>query len=128
MSAAHPRSAAAPIRQEWHLRWLAILVATALFAATAGYVGGGSRSGALVMTGTAYSGEAQAGVRDANGREYGIPLDMIFWVDSKGSLHDRGRPECLPPAGQTKPVKFAAVEVSIEGVTWRPVVWVSCRS
>ena len=119
---------ALPTKQEWNLRWLAILVATALLAGVAGYVAGGSQSGVLVMTGSAHSGEGQVGVQDADGREYGIPLDMISWVDSNGSLHDRGRPECLPPTGQSKPVKFAAVEVSVEGVTWRPVVWVSCRS
>lgn len=112
----------------WNVPWIGILVATAVLAGTVGYAAGGGRSGALVMTGSAHSGEAQVGVRDADGREYGIPLDMIFWMDAKGSLHDRGRPDCLPPPGQTKPLKFAAVDVSVEGVSWRPVVWVDCRS
>lgn len=109
-------------------RWLASLVATALLAGGAGYVAGGSRSGVSILTGDAQSGIDQTSAQTPNGFSYDIPVDRIHWVDSEGSLHENGRPECLPSAGQAKAVKFAAVEVSIEGVTWRPVVWVSCRS
>jgi hypothetical protein len=63
----------------------------------------------------------------ADGLSYGVPLDGVRWVDSAGSWHESGRPECLPPEGTTRAVTFGAVEVTVEGSTWRPVVWVDCR-
>jgi len=57
---------------------------------------------------------------------YAVPLEGVNWVDAMGMTHDSGRPECLVP-GASREVKFAAVEVTIEGRTWRPVVWVSCQ-
>ena len=55
-----------------------------------------------------------------------VPLEGVNWVDAMGSTHESGRPECLAP-GTSREVKFAAVAVTIEGRTWRPVVWVSCQ-
>jgi hypothetical protein len=57
---------------------------------------------------------------------YGLPTEGVSWVDRQGSLHDRGRPECLAPGTSTQ-IRFAAVNVEVDGVTWRPVVWLSCQ-
>lgn len=108
--------------------WLAILVATAVLAGIVGYVAGGSRSGVSILTGDAQSGLAQTSVQTPDGFYYAIPLDVIFWVDAKGTFHSSGRPECLPELGQKKAVTFGAVEWTLEGTTRRSVVWVSCRS
>lgn len=128
MSAPHGPIRATPPRQEWNLRWLGILVATALIAATAGYAAGGGPSRVSALTGNAMAGLGQISVQDADGTYYAIPLDFIGWVDSKGVIHDRGRAECLPPDTQSGPVKFVAVQWTLEGVTRRNVVWVNCRS
>lgn len=118
--------AAAPARQEWNLRWLAILVVTAVLAGAAGFVAG-SRSEAFVITGDAQSGVGQVSAQAPDGRWYGIPITGIWWTDSNWSLHDNERAECLPPAGMRGPVKFAAVEWTADGMTQRSVVWVDCR-
>jgi hypothetical protein len=64
---------------------------------------------------------------EADGWTYGVPLDGVRWIDSTNSWHGGGRPDCLPATGTTTPVTFGAVEVTVEGTTWRPVVWVDCR-
>jgi hypothetical protein len=64
---------------------------------------------------------------EADGWTYSVPLDGVAWIDSTNSWRDGDRPECLPPTGTTRPVTFGAVEVTVEGSTWRPVVWVDCR-
>jgi hypothetical protein len=128
MNAAHDPIGAIPARQEWNLRWLAILVATALLAGGAGYVAGGSRSGIAILTGDAQSGIAQTSVQTPDGVYYAIPWDVIFWVDAKGAMHSSGRPDCLPQPGVKSAVEFGAVQWAHEGVTQRSVVWVNCRS
>jgi hypothetical protein len=52
----------------------------------------------------------------------------VWWEDAGGSQHDNGRPDCLPPSGQTMPVRFAEVTVKIGGGGWRQVVFVSCKT
>jgi hypothetical protein len=64
---------------------------------------------------------------EADGWTYGVPLDGVRWLDATNTWHEDGRPDCLPATGTTLPVTFAAVEVSVDGTTWRPVVWVDCR-
>ncbi len=113
---------------EWNLRWLGILVATALLAGAAGYIAAGGPSRVFVLSGNAQSGVGQVSAQAPDGRVYGIPVDGIFWTDSTGSVHGGGRAECLPPAGKSGAVKFAAVEWTAEGMTQRSVVWVSCRN
>lgn len=58
---------------------------------------------------------------------YSVPRD-VSWVDTRGAWHDNGRPECLPADRPIKHLRFATVTVKIEGTTWRPVVWVDCRT
>ena len=116
-------------KNELNIRWLFILVATAILAATAGYAAaGGSRSGVSVLTGNAHSGIGQVSAEAPDGVVYAIPVDSVWWTDSKGSLHDNGRPECLPPVGKSGLVKFAAVQWTAEGMTQRSVVWVLCSN
>ncbi len=81
---------------------------------------------AEILTGIAHSAEGAISI-EAGGWTYGVPLDGVQWTDANGAWHESGRPECLPPAEETIPVTFAAMEVTVEGVTWRPVVWVSCE-
>ena len=82
---------------------------------------------AEVLTGQAHSADGAISIETGEWT-YAVPLDGVQWVDAEGVWHDNGRPECLPPAAQPLPVTFAAVEVTIEGTTWRPVVWVDCQS
>jgi len=78
-----------------------------------------------IHTGIAHSAEGAISI-EADGSTHSVPVDGVTWVDSAG-WHESGRPTCLPPTGTTGPVRFASIEASIEGVTWRPVVWVDCR-
>lgn len=48
------------------------------------------------------------------------------WTDSEGSWHQDGRPDCLPQ-GASRQVTFAATEVTVNGASWRPIVWLDCR-
>jgi len=130
MSAAHGPIGAAPARQEWNTRWIAILVATALIGGAAGYIAGGgvSASPAYVLTGDAYAGIGQISATATDGITYGIPVDNVTWLDSKGSMHGNGRAECLPPELKTGKVKFAAVKWAAAGVAGYSVVLVDCRS
>jgi hypothetical protein len=58
---------------------------------------------------------------------YGMSPVSSSWTDSQGAWHEDGRPACLAPGDFTSTVRFAAVQVSVESVTWRPIVWVDCR-
>lgn len=60
---------------------------------------------------------------EAGGWTYAVPT-QVRWVDAAGTWHD-GRPACLE-AGMVSQIRFATVEVTIDGATWRPVVWVAC--
>ena len=130
MSAAHGPIGAAPTRQQWNTRWIAILLTTAILAGAGGYVaaGGTSRSTASILTGDAYAGIGQISALATDGITYGIPIDHVAWLDSSGSRHENGRAECLPPDMKTGKVKFAAVRWAAAGVGGYSVVLVDCRS
>lgn len=64
---------------------------------------------------------------EADGWTFSIPLEGVMWIDATGTHHGSGRPDCLPPGGTNKPVTFASVDVTVQGESWRPVVWVSCQ-
>jgi hypothetical protein len=57
---------------------------------------------------------------------YGLPTEGVRWTDHEGQLHDGGRPACLRP-GTSNEMRFAAVEVRVEGSTSRAVVWIGCE-
>ncbi len=83
-------------------------------------------SNVSIHTGIASAAEGAISI-EADGWTYAVPLDGVTWIDAAGSTHDGGRPDCLAADVPAHPVRFAAVEVSVEGRTWRPVVWVDCR-
>jgi hypothetical protein len=104
------------------------VLAIALIAALGGYLIGTNRSGVSIYTGKAHSTQAQISITGQDGWVYGVPLD-VHWTDAGGGWHEGDRPQCLPPTGDVAaPVTFGATQVSVNGMTWRPVVWVSCRS
>lgn len=80
----------------------------------------------VIRRGEVHSTEAQISI-EAEDWTYAVPLDGVQWVDQDNVWHESGRPECLAPTNQPTTVTFAAVEVTIEGSTWRPVVWIDCR-
>ena len=101
----------------------------AVLAAVGGYLVGTNRSDVSIHTGKAYSQQAQISITGNDGWVYSVSVDDVNWTDSTGSWHQGGRPDCLPPSGElAAPITFAATEVTVSGVTWRPVVWVSCHS
>ena len=88
---------------------------------------GSANSNVTVRSGTAYVTDYQASIiGDGDGWVYDLPSN-VSWTDSSGTWHEGGQPSCLPDAGKTGPVKFAATEVTVNGFTWRPVVWISCQ-
>lgn len=56
-----------------------------------------------------------------------IPLD-VTWIDSQGSYHADGRPECLPPVGLGEiDVTFATVKIKDPSGARRDLtIWVDC--
>jgi hypothetical protein len=109
------------------VRWAIVILAVALVAAVGGYLVGTNRSGVSIYTGKAHSTQAQISITGADGWVYSVPLD-VNWTDAGGGWHEGDRPDCLPPVGDVvAPVTFAATQVTVSGMTSRPVVWVSCR-
>jgi hypothetical protein len=93
-----------------------------------GYLAGTNRSGVSIHAGTAHSVQAQISITGEDGWVYSVPLD-VRWTDASGVWHEGDRPICLPPIGDVPaPVTFAATQVTVNGITWRPVVWVSCHN
>ena len=106
---------------------IGILAFVALVAALGGYLVGTNRSGVSIYTGKAHSTQFQISLIGEDGWVYGVPLD-VYWTDTSGTWHEGDRPNCLPPDGDlTAPITFAATQVTVNGMTWRPVLWVSCR-
>jgi hypothetical protein len=107
---------------------IGVLAVVALVAGLGGYLIGTNRSGVSIHTGKAHSVQAQISITGDDGWVYGVPLD-VNWSDASGGWHEGDRPVCLPPVGDVPaPVTFAATQVTVSGMTWRPVVWVSCRN
>ena len=75
-------------------------------------------------TGIPWSADDQISV-EADGWTYSIPLD-VTWIDAQGTWHQGERPACLPPDGASGPVRFASIDVTVEGNSWRQVVFVAC--
>jgi hypothetical protein len=107
---------------------IGVLVVVALVGVLGGYVVGTNRSAVSIHTGKAYSAQGQISIKGEDGWFYGVPLD-VHWTDVSGVWHEGDRPVCLPPVGDVPaPVTFAATQVTVNGMTWRPVVWVSCHN
>jgi hypothetical protein len=78
----------------------------------------------VVLTGRA-DGASDGLTIETAGWSYGGGFGFR-WVDETGSIHDGGRPDCVPEGG-SRMVRFAATEVTVDGSTWRPIVWLDCR-
>jgi hypothetical protein len=78
-------------------------------------------------TGMGYLGDRQFSV-EYDGWFYGAQDAVPSWIDADGSWHESGWPDCLDVVGTTLEVRFAAQEVTLDGVTSRPVVAIDCRS
>jgi hypothetical protein len=104
--------------------WLAGLAALSL---VAGFLIGTWRSGTNIATGRADSAGNGGGSIITHGWTYGFSSD-VPWTDASNSWHEGGTPDCLPPLSSVDGVRFAWTEVSVEGVSWRHVVWIDCRS
>jgi len=81
----------------------------------------GTKSPVSIHTGTASSAAGAISI-EADGWTYSVPLDGVEWVDSLNAWHDSDRPACLPPTGATRPIRFGAVDVTAEQLSWRAVV------
>jgi hypothetical protein len=101
-----------------------VLVGVAL---VAGYLIGTLRSGSSMHTGRADVAGDGGGSITTDEWTYGFAADLD-WLSRDGSRHEGDQPECLPPGASVDNLRFAAVEVTVEGATWRPVVWVDCTS
>lgn len=108
-------------RGTWTTRILVILAVVIAYAA------GSLRPAISFHTAVPMSAEGAVSI-EADGWTYGLAApDGVAWTDTSGAVHEGGRPDCLPPEGTTEPVRFATTEVTIDGTTWRPIVWVDCR-
>jgi hypothetical protein len=86
----------------------------------------GSRNAVTIRTGRADSAEGAISIT-TDDWTYGVPVGGVAWTDQSNIWHEDGRPTCLAPDVGSHPVRFASVEATIDGSTWRPVVWVDCR-
>jgi hypothetical protein len=103
------------------------LVAVIGITLAVGFLIGTWRSGVHIETGEAHSKGDGGGTIFTDGWAYGFS-DDIAWIDTNNSYHEGGLPDCLPPLSILDGVRFAWIEVSIEGSGLRPVVWIDCRS
>jgi hypothetical protein len=103
-----------------------ILASVCLLAGLIGFLVGVNRSNVAIRSCKAYAAPTQATAICGDGWAYAIPVD-IRWTDAKGAWHDGGRPDCLPLGPQeVNRITFASVDARVNGVGWRPVIWVSC--
>lgn len=75
-------------------------------------------------------GEGHVGKRmmsiEHDGWTYGTEGAVPMWIDTRGSWHDGGWPDCLEPG--TTAVRFAAAPTTyVEGMGQRPIIAVDCR-
>jgi hypothetical protein len=88
---------------------------------------GGMRNGPSFHVGRADVTAAGGGSITTDDWTYGLPSD-VAWTGRDGRWRDHGQPDCLPPGAIVNDLRFAAVEVNVEGTTWRQVLFVDCRS
>ena len=104
-----------------------VLVAVAAVALVIGFLAGTWRSSAAMHLGRAdVAGDGGGSIETADWT-YGF-ASQVDWLSTDGSEHHGDQPECLQPLTSVANLRFAAVEVSVAGRTWRPVVWVDCTS
>lgn len=92
-----------------------------------GYVVGRHHPAVTVRHGHALSAQGGISVGEHGMGTFSIPLD-VTWIDSTGSYHSDGRPECLPPVGLGEiAVTFATVKIKDPSGSRRDqTIWVDC--
>jgi len=76
--------------------------------------------------GVGYIGDHEASIT-VGGWVYGIEGSVPEWIDESGARHSGSWPACVGPVGTTKSIRFASVNVTAAGSSWRQVVLVDCR-
>jgi hypothetical protein len=103
-----------------------LVVAVGAFWAARGLFGPGSAPESWV-DGVAQVGSDEFSI-EYDGWTYGSDLHVMSWIDSSGSWHDQGIPPCLrTEPGASVPVRFQVREVTVDHLTWRPIVSIACR-
>ena len=102
------------------------LALVAIVAFIAGFGVARVLGGTIVETGRADVQQGGGGSIATDDWTYGFAPD-VSWTDANDTWNEGSPPACLVP-GESVNVTFAATEVTVEGATWRPVVWVDCRS
>ncbi len=103
-----------------------LVVAVGVFWVSRVLIGPGSAPKSWV-DGVAQVGSDQFSI-EYDGWTYGSDLHVMSWIDSSGSWHDQGIPPCLrTEPGASVPVRFQVREVTVDHLTWRPIVSIACR-
>ncbi len=107
------------------LRWAGLALVAAVLVVIGNGAGDATASPER-RSGSAYVGTDQASIT-VDDWTYGI-AQGVAWIDRSGSRED-GWPDCLDvPAGTlVENVRFATVDVDVDGAGWREVVLVDCR-
>ncbi len=111
--------------------WVLVVVLVAVGVAGAGFLGGATWTHHRTELGGWHTGVAHAGTKrvsiEYDGWTYGASESVDSWVDRNGSWHEAGWPDCLrvPPGSQIK-VRFQSRAVTVDDITWRPIVAVDC--
>jgi hypothetical protein len=112
-------------------RWARPLVLLVALAAIVGFLGGTAWTRHRTDLGGWHTAVAQTGLRqisiEYDGWTYGVSDSVDQWIDSGGTWHDSGWPECLRVVGSRVTVAFQARVVTIDGHTERPIVAIDCR-
>jgi hypothetical protein len=103
------------------------LLAIVGVALLAGFLIGTWRASARVDSGRADTTIHGDGSISTDEWTYGFAAD-VNWIDANNTWHEDGPIDCLPPGSSVEGLRFAWVEATVEGTTWRPVVWIDCRS
>jgi hypothetical protein len=103
------------------------LMALVLVALVIGFLLGTWRANARIDTGRADSTANGDGSISTDDWTYGFSAD-VTWIDANNTWHEDGPIDCLPPLSSVEGLRFAWTEATVEGVIWRPVVWIDCRS
>jgi len=108
-------------------RQVAIPAVCVLVGLLAGYQLGHHHSAAVTWhTRLAGIGDHEVSI-STPGWTYGAQDSVPGWIDSRGTTHDGGWPDCLNASGTQKQVRFAATNVTTAGTSSRQIVLVDCR-
>lgn len=108
-------------------RQLTIALPAVVALVLAAYWAGRGHPPVTVRHGNALSAVGAISVEVDGAIRFSIPTD-VAWIDSAGSYHQDGRPECLPPVGIGNiAVTFATVKVKDPSAAQRDqTIWVDC--